>query len=347
MKGLKKVLLILMVVSLVAFLFIGCSSTPADQDDNDNDEVAETFELRLATVVSPPHPWTDMAEFFAEEVEKRTDGNVTVRVYNSGSLGDDETTIDEMRIGTVDFVLGGVANATAFLPEYQITGFSYLFEDMDHFKKVVAPNSPVFQYYQDLHVERNIPLKLLSLAGGGTRVTSTNFGSVSNPDDLKGVNIRLPNNPLEVKIWEAFGALPTTLPWGDIYSSLQSGLVNGFESTISGYYGSKLYEVAPHQSMTNHQIMISHFTMSKATYDKLPEEYQRIIEEVGIEAGLLGTEKGEEYDKTLQAEMVEKHGLKVYDVDMDAYSEIVIPMHDELAADIGLTDLLEMIRGLQ
>jgi len=343
-KNIKKLALFLTVIGLTGALLAGCGATPADSEDRGE---GKTYNFRLATVVSPPHPWTDMADYFAEEVERRTEGNVTIRVYHSGSLGDDETTIDEMRLGTIDFVLGGVANATAFLPEYQITGFSYLFEDMDHFKRVVSPDSPVLKHFQQLHEERDIPLKLLALAGGGTRVTSTNFGPVSRPDSLKGINIRLPGNPLEVKIWEAFGALPTTLPWGDIYSSMQSGLVQGFESTISGYYGSKLYEVAPHQSMTNHQIMISHFTMSKAANDKLPAEYREVIEEVAIEAGILGTEKGEEYDQTLQAEMVEKYGVEVYEVDMDAFAEIVIPMHDELAAEIGLTELLQMIRDLR
>lgn len=303
--------------------------------------------LRLATVVSPPHPWIDMAEFFAQEVEDRTNGEVTVRIYHSRSLGDDETTIDEMRIGTIDFVIGGVANAVAFLPEYQITGFSYLFEDMDHFRSVIHPENDFFQTLDTLHEERNIPLKLLALAGGGTRVTSSNIGGFVNPNDLAGVRMRLPANPLEVKIWEAFGAIPTTLPWGEIYSAVQSGLVSAFESTISGFYGSKLFEVAPHQSLTNHQIMISHFTMSRRTYDRLPENYQKIIEEVAMEAGVLGTDKGEEYDQRLLQEMKDNFGLKVYEVDIDAYAEIVMPMHDELAADIGLTHLLETIRDLR
>lgn len=331
-----KLISILVIIILASMSVMG--SVSAAQD---------TFRLRLATVVSPPHPWIDMAEYFVEEVEVRTDGNVTTRIYHSGSLGNDEATIDEMRIGTVDFVIGGLANAVAFLPEYQITGFPYLFEGMEHFRKVIDPNNLVFQYFQNLHEERNIPLILLSLAGGGTRVTSTNYGAVSVPEDIRGVKMRLPANPLSVQVWETLGAIPTTLPWGDIYSALQTGLVDAFESTISGYYGSKLYEVAPHQSMTNHQIMISHFTMSRSTYNKLPEQYQKIIKEVAIKAGELGTEKGEIYDSTLQQEMVEKYGLNVYDVDIPAFVEVLEPLHDELAENVGVTDLLEIIRDLK
>ena len=307
----------------------------------------QTFELRLTTVVSPPHPWIDMAEFFAEEVNERTDGNVSVRIYHSGALGNDEATIDEMRIGSVDFVIGGVSNAVSFLPEYQITGFSYLFEDLDHFRRVTANDSPFFQHLAQSHRERNLPFQLLALAGGGTRVTSTNLGPITHPDDLQGVRIRLPGNPLESRIWQEFGALPTSLPWGEIYTAVQTGVVNAFESTISGYYGSRLFEVAPYQSLTNHQVMISHFTASERTLDRLPAAYREVIEEVAIEAGRIGTDRGAEYDQTLLAEMEAEHGVQVQRVDIEPFVRRVQPLHDELARQAGVTELLQMVRDLQ
>lgn len=345
MRKYSKLFVLLISLTLVAgALLTGCGG---DSDDNGDDAVDETFELRMATVVSPPHPWIEMAEFFAEEVEARTDGNVTVRLYHSSTLGDDESTIDEMRLGTVDFVIGGVANAIPFIPEFQITGFPYLFEDLDHFRRATAADSPVFQRYQEIYEDRNLGFSLLALAGGGTRTTSTNFGPVNTPEDLAGVEMRLPANPLEVRIWEEIGTLPTTLPWGEIYSGLQAGLVNAFESTISGYYGSALYEVAPYKNLTQHQIMISHFSMSDLTIQELPEEYLEIIREVAIEAGDLGTDMGEQYDEEVLETLIEEHGVTVTESDIDSFMEVVMPLHDELAEDIDVVDILEMIRDLQ
>ncbi len=332
--------LALLLVFLIASLGIAFGGGAAEEGE-------ETFELRLATVVSPPHAWVDMAEYFAEEVQTQTDGNVTVRIHHSGALGDDETTLDELRIGSIDFVIGGVSNAVAFLPEYSITGFSYLFEDLDHFRRVSAGDSPFFEYLVDKHQERNLPFQLLALAGGGTRVTSTNRGPIDRPEDLDGVNMRLPGNPLELRIWEQFGAIPTSLPWGEIYTAVQTGVVDAFESTISGFYGSRLFEVAPYQSLTNHQIMISHFTASERTMDSLPPEYREIVEQVALEAGQLGTDRGEIYDEELLAEMQEEFGLTVVEPDIDAFIDIVKPLHDELAADAGVTDLLQMVRDMQ
>ncbi len=332
---------------VLAALFALCAGVVFAGGAGEAATADQTFELRLATVVSPPHPWVDMAEFFAEEVRERTDGNVTVRIHHSGALGNDEATIDEMRIGSIDFVIGGVSNAVSFLPEYQITGFSYLFEDLDHFRRVTANDSPFFEYLVRRHEERNLPIQLLALAGGGTRVTSTNIGGVTHPDDLNGVRIRLPGNPLEARIWEEFGALPTSLPWGEIYTAVQTGLVNAFESTISGYYGSRLYEVAPHQSLTNHQIMISHFTGSQRTLDRLPQEYRQVIEEVAAVAGQMGTDKGAEYDQTLLEEMQAEHNVQVHAVDTEPFIQRVRPLHDELARQAGVTTLLEIVREMQ
>lgn len=108
---------------------------------NKEKKTYEQYELRLATVVSPSHPWLDLADYFKEEVEKRTDGAVKMSIHHSGSLADDETTIDDMRLGRIDLVIGGTQNATYFIPRLQIFGLAYLFDSMDHFEKAIDVDS--------------------------------------------------------------------------------------------------------------------------------------------------------------------------------------------------------------
>src|SRR5699024_10870138 len=261
----------------------GAEETETSEEGNDAQEEAasgEEFELRLATVVNPPHPWVDMGEFFAEEVEKRTDGNVKVSVHHSATLGDDEAIIDEMQIGTIDFIVGGAQNAAPYVPQYQIFGFSYLFNSMDEFEQAVAHDSEITEKFKNYYEESGLELKLLGLSGGGTRYTSHKDKEITEADDMQGVKMRLPGSPIESKIWSALGAVPTSLPWNEVYSGVQTGVVEAFESTLSGYEGSKLYEVAPNVALTEHLFMASHFTMSKLTEAKLPDEYNEIIEEV-------------------------------------------------------------------
>ena len=255
----------------------------------DEDQV---YRLRLGTVVSPPHAWLDLAEFFVEEVSNRTDGTVTVTVYPSGTLGNDATMIDEMRVGSLDLVIGGAQNAAQFVQEYQVFGLSYLFESQEQFAQAIEYRGPIFNRYVELHEEKNLDLRLLALSGGGTRNFSNNVRPINAPEDLDGIVMRVPGSPIELQIWSALGALPTSLPWNEIYSAMQAGVVNAFESTISGFFGSALYEVAPYMSRTEHLYMLSHFTMSQMTYDRLPEAYRTIIQTVAAEAATLGVAKG-------------------------------------------------------
>lgn len=332
-------------VALLLFAVACSNETETSSDENSTTEQEETFDLRLATVVSPPHPWVDMAEFFKEEVEEKTDGNVKVSIHHSGSLGDDETTIDEMRLGTVDFVIGGTQNAASFVPRLQVFGLAYLFDSMDHFEKAIDHESEVFNYFEKEFEDKNIDVKLLSLSGGGTRYLSNNKGEIASPDDLKGLKLRLPGSPIESDIWSELGALPTSLSWNEVYSGIQTGVVEGFESTLSGYTGSKLYEVAPYVSLTEHLYMATHFSVSELTYNKLPDEYKEIVKEVAIEAGKLGTERGKEFDEEILAKLPD-HGVTITEVERDRFIDILKPLHDELAEQLEATEVLELIRKI-
>lgn len=332
------------VVLVLGILGLGFAAGSKEAQPSAMDKV---YTLRLATVVAPPHPWIEMAESFAKDLEMKTGGKVKVTIHHSATLGKDATILDEMRAGTIDFVIGGTQNAAQFVPEYQVFGLSYLFNSQEHFEKAIAYGGKIYNRYAQLHEEKKLNMKLLALAGGGTRNASSNLKHFITPDDLKGIKMRLPGSPIEAKLWSALGALPTSLPWNEIYSAVQTGVVNAFESTISGYYGSKLYEVAPFMSRTEHLYMLTHFTMSRISYDKLPDQYRKLVDELAPKAAILGTEKGKEFDEKLLKEMQAKHGIKVAAVRKPDFVQKVAPLHDELAAAAKGSDILAMIREIK
>lgn len=251
-----------------------------------------------------------------------------------------------MRLGTVDFVIGGTQNAASFIPRFQVFGLAYLFDDMDHFENVIDNDSDVFSYFENEFVDKDLDVKLLSLSGGGTRYLSNNKKEISTPEDLKGLKLRLPGSPIESDIWSELGALPTSLSWNEVYSGIQTGVVEGFESTLSGYTGSKLYEVAPYVSLTEHLYMATHFSVSDLTFNKLPAEYQEIIKDVAVEAGKLGIEKGKQFDEEILEELPE-HNVTLTEVDRDKFIEILKPLHDDLAEQLDAIEVLEFIRELE
>jgi TRAP-type transport system periplasmic protein len=308
---------------------------------------ADAQQLRLATVVTAPHPWIDAAQAFEAEVEKATEGRVTVEVFPGGQLGNDQTVIDEMRIGTIDMIIGGTQNASPFVRKLEIFSLNYMFDGMDSFRKATDPEGPVFQYFTKEFEDAGIGLKLLAFTGGGTRNLSTGPRPVTSPGDVEGLRMRVPGSQMDARMWQAVGALTTSLPWTEIYTGVQTGVVDAFESTISGYFGSKLYEVAPYHAKTEHQIMMSHISIGEPSFERLSDEDKAIVVQAARNAAELGTTQGEQYDRELLERLQKEHGVTVSEVEKPAFIAATAPLHDEFAQQLGATDVLETIRGLQ
>ena len=308
--------------------------------------MAQDRTLRLSTQANPPHPWLDAAQALKEEVEASTDGRIAIEVFSGASLGRDATALDEMRLGTIDLLIGGAQEATPFFPEFQLFSISYLFPSTEVFRAAMAPDGEIFGYFDRVYEESDNGLVLLALTGGGIRNFSNNERPVSLPADIAGMKMRVPGSRMDALMWEATGAQPISLPFTELYTALQTGVANAFESSISAYVGNKLFEVAPFHSQTQHQFMVSHITMSQATFDSLSPEDRAVLATAAARASVVGIDRGIEYDATLLEPLVASGQVTVTEVDKAPFLEIVRPLHDEVAAEIGATAVLEMIRSL-
>ena len=302
--------------------------------------------LRLSTQVAAPHPFIDVAEYFKKEVEKRSKGALQVKLFPNASLGKDPAVMNELKLGSVDLMISSSNNAAKQIKEIQVFDLYYIFPNYDLFKKVVAPTSPVFKKLQDITAKRKLGFRFLALFGSGTRNMSNAVRPVNGIGDVKGLKMRVPPNKVIAQIWQAFGTVPVTVDWPELYAAMQTGVAQALELTLSGYNGSKLYEVSPNLALTHHSINGSYLAISEITYRKLSPEYRKLVEDVAAEAGLIGTQKGIEADESLAGQLAAKHGVKVTKPDVSGFIKIVQPMHDEFAKAIGATDLLKMIRAM-
>ncbi|NLB83813.1 MAG: TRAP transporter substrate-binding protein [Synergistaceae bacterium] len=326
------------ILALGITLFILCCGTMGFAADQ------KVYNLRMATVVNPPHPWHEAADYLAKEMDARTNGAVKIKMFGGSQLGSDQSTFEEMRLGTIDLVIGGPATLVNFIPELGIVQTPYFYSDIEQFKKVMDPRGPVVDRFKEIFKERDFGVRLLTLGGGGTRVMANNLKTITHPDHVEGLKMRVPNNPEDAKLWSAVGAVVTAMPWNEIYSALQTGVINVFESSLSGYYGSKFYEVAKNMSNTQHIIMVSHLLVSESTWNKLPVEYREILDELSDEVSRIFTDRGTAFDTAVIKELQEKHGVIVSEVDKKAFMELIQPMQDELAAKGNNEDLLKLLR---
>lgn len=304
---------------------------------------ADAQVLRVATTPSAPHPWIDAAEKFKEEVEANT--NFTVEIFPGGQLGNDPTVVDEMRIGTVDVIIGGVQNVASFVPDFEFFQLNYLWGDFDTFKAATEPDSAVFQHMAQAVEDADVGMRLVALMGGGIRNLSSSHGPVTSPEDLNGVRMRVTGSRLDADTWGALGAITTSVPWTEVYTALQTGVVSAFESTISGMYGARHYEVAQYHAQTEHQFMMSQMSISTLTWDRMSAEEQEAVQRAATLAGRHGTAVGARNDVEL-LEALKERGVQVLEVDKEPFIAATAHLHDENAERLGLKELLQTVRDM-
>jgi TRAP-type C4-dicarboxylate transport system substrate-binding protein len=167
---------------------------------------------------------------------------------------------------------------------------------------------------------------------------------VRTPDDLKGMKIRVMANPVEAKIWKTFGAIPTPMATGEVYSALQSGTIDGGENSPSVIEGFKYYEGAPYLVMTEHQRSIALLMMNEKRLKSLPPDIQKILLDTAKEA----SDYERKRDAELNVEAIERmkaRGAKINEPDRTKFAALVGPIQDEVARDMKMEDVLAMVRA--
>jgi TRAP-type transport system periplasmic protein len=301
------------------------------------------FNLRIHTLVQSPHPYNDMAEYMKAEIEERSEGRIEIRIFDSGQLGQDPAVISEIGLGSIDFMISTTSNAAEQIPEYSIFTMPYLFASMDELIEAVGPGTPIHDHFEEVYEQRAVDMKLLALGGSGTRNLATANTPVESIDDLQGLRMRTPPSPMDSETWAALGMLPVTVSWGELYAAMQTGVADAMESSLPGYTGSQLYEVAPNLVLTEHTIQVNHTSMSNATWNRLPEDLQEIVMEVAIEANEHGLEMAKQYDAELVEMLQSEHGVDVFRPDTSVFREALSPIQVQLAEDLDLVAEYELL----
>lgn len=248
-----------------------------------------------------------------------------------------------MKVGDVDFAWLSSGDLARHIPEFNIFGVSYLIKDNDHYAKAAAMDSEMMRLLDEIVTDADIGSRLVGMMGGSPRRLFNSERSVNTPEDLKGLSIRIQDSPVEAQVWSKLGAKPVPLAWDELYTGLQSGVVDGAEASTSAYDTNKFYEVAPYHSLTEHQYMFLPVLMSNQTYEKLPDELRDIVLAVMEEAAVMSWEIYWEEDERLEKELAEK-GVTIDQVDTAPFMDIVAPIADEVAKENNAESILEFIR---
>ena len=277
--------------------------------------------LKLGHGLDSKHPVHLALEFMKSRLAELSGGLVDVDIYPGSVLGSETQCLEQLQNGSLAMTKTSSAAIENFIPEMAVFSLPYVFRSGEHYWNVL--NGKVGK--ELLNKGESKYLRGLCYYDGGSRNFYTKDKPIRTPDDLKGLKIRVMNNATSIEMVKAMGGAPTPIAWGELYSALAQGTVDGAENNRPSFTTNKHYEICKHFTLDAHSRVPDLLLMSTKVWDKLPENIQKWIQQAAGES--------REFQKKLWAEktaeaLVEakNQGVEIYDVDVAAFAAKVAPM---------------------
>lgn len=283
----------------------------------------------------------DTAQEFARRVNEKLAGKVNVKFFHSGQLGKDKELMQKLKVGSVHLSMPSSVMANV-APEFGVFDMPFIIRDRDHlarvedkvFWKSIAPKAEDKGY------------KVLSIWENGVRQITNNTRPISVPADLKGIKLRVPGNKWRAVMFSEWGANPTKMSFGEVFSALETNVIDGQENPLANIDAAKLNEVQEYLSMTNHVYSPAYLVTSTDTWNSWPADVQKAIADTAREMELWARAEGKRKDDSLSDKMA-KAGMKVNTANKDAFIRASGPVYEKFADEVpGGKALIDAVQKL-
>jgi tripartite ATP-independent transporter DctP family solute receptor len=297
---------------------------------------ATVIKLGWITSDGPTDPYAIGARAFKELVEANSDGRIEVQLFPNRQLGDEKPMLDGMRLGTVD--AGVITNAliAQIEPSFQLNDLPFLFATEEQAAAVL--DGAVGD-----KLNANLQTKGIMVLGwmeGGFRHMVNNVRPVEKPEDVSGVKYRVMQNPVFIGMFSSLGGNAVPMAWGETYTAVQQGAIDGLEIPLAVIDQNKYSEVTKYLSLTNHTYSAIPLLLNKRLYDRLPEDLQKVVTDAGLEATNRQREATRENTKALLDKLTAA-GMTINAVDdLAPFRSAVANVYDQFRPSIG-SDLVD------
>jgi tripartite ATP-independent transporter DctP family solute receptor len=272
-------------------------------------------------------------DLFEKKLAELSKGGMVVNQFPAAQLGQEPAMLQKVRSGDIDFIITSTANGATLTPQMGVLSLHFLFEDEHHLAKAIA-SKELNDAMKQLVDETVQGAKMLTLLTLGFRNLYSKQ-EVTKVADLKGKKVRVQATKTEDTHFPAYGAQPVHMPFGEVYTSLQTGVVDMAENGVNVYLSNKHYEVAPVMSFTEHEANNNLLWVSQKTWDSLTAEQKGWVQTAAAEVGRLEPPYALKLEKE-SAERLKKIGAKIVDkVDKGGFIAAAKPIQDQLAAELG------------
>ncbi len=287
------------------------------------------------------------ADVFADKLAALSHGAMLIDQFPGAQLGQEPQMLQKIRTGDIDFMVSSTANAATLSPQSGVLSIHYIFRSEDHLRRAIA-SPELVAAVRAMFADTVKDAHVLTLATLGLRDL---YGKreIHKVEDLHGVKVRVQATPTEDTIFPAYGAQTVHMPFGNVYTSLQTGVVDMAENGINVYQTNKHYEVAPVMSLTEHEANNSVVWVSDKVWQSLSDEQKQWVQQAADEVARVEPARAFDLDHKSQAAL-QKLGVKfVTDVDKSGFIKAVEPLQDKLAEGLGphAVKILQIVRSIQ
>lgn len=231
---------------------------------------AAEMDLKMAIATPPGHHATMGLQRMSDALAKNTNGRITSTVFVGGQLISGERELmDGLQFGTVDIGLVSTGIMSAYDERFMLFSLPYLFRDVENAYKTC--DGPIGDAFAKIVLDK-AGVVIIGWTMGGVHTMTNSKRPVNSMADIKGLKLRCMENPIIIESWKAYGAVPTPMSLGEVFTALQQGTVDGQDNGTANTYANKYYEVQKHLVMTEHMIVPGIFVMSKEKYDAIPAD---------------------------------------------------------------------------
>jgi tripartite ATP-independent transporter DctP family solute receptor len=304
--------------------------------------IQEAKELKLAHGLPTDHPVHHAMVFMAERTGELSEGKLTVEVYPAGQLGSEQQCVELVQIGSLAITKVSAAALESFAEAYKVFGLPYIFRSKDHFFNVLDGDIG-----NDLLVSTEDKwIRGLCYYDAGSRSFYTKTKPITHPDDLSGMKIRVMQSITAVEMMKALGGSATPISWGELYTALQSGVVDGAENNPPSLYTSRHYEVCKYFSLDEHTSIPDVLIISQKTWDKLTPKEQEWLKQAADESAILQRKLWAD-SEILSLEEVKKAGVEINYPDKQPFIDKVQPIFESYKNHPEIYSYIKRIREVE
>lgn len=305
---------------------------------NSCEKEEEVRVIKLAHGLDTAHPVHKAMEFMAERLKEKSHGKLTIQIYPNQQLGSERECIELLQIGSLGMTKVSTGVLENFVPKLKVFGLPFIFRDRQHRFNVLE--GPIGE--ELLNGSVHLRIKGLTFYDAGSRSFYSKT-PIETPEDLNGLKIRVMESNSAMDMVKNLGGSPTPIAWGELYTALQQGIVDGAENNLPSFFLSFHYEVCKYFIVDEHTSIPDELVISTLIWDTLSEEEQKWLKEAAEESFEFEKEIWMEAEEHALRE-VEKAGVKVIFPDKDIFRSKVKPMYDQFSMDPKMKELIEAIQ---